>query len=225
MEISHKLIIGPTLSGKSYLCKYLMENNLLYSSGVHHDNDGAAQVVEYILVTDLAKEIKKKKIPCEYNIPLKNITDNLDNNTMKIIKNYFSKSKPVVIICDDLNKLIDVNNANNKDEMTKIKQSKSNLNFIFSEGRHLGIYCVALVQYYKVLPPLIRNNSRYHIIVFGSNVTCETLFEHVSHYFNSKDELKQFITDENIDHTSICFDIHNNSREKKDNIMLIAPNS
>ena len=219
MEKSHKLIIAPTNCGKSYLCNYLLSTNSL----------GDYDLI--ILVTDLAKEIKNDEVNNQYiesnNIVKKNVTNNLNNKTFMRIKEYCSSKngRSVLIILDDLNKLIDTKNANNKKEMTKINQTKSNLNFIFSEGRHIGIYCIALVQYYKTLPPIIRNNSRYHIIVFGSNLIAETLYEYISHYFESRDELKEFIAKYNVDHCSIAFDTHNPSRIKKDNIILIKPSS
>lgn len=216
MEKSHKLIIAPTNCGKSYLCNYMLSNSLF----------GDYDLI--ILVTDLSNEIKKSNIECPYitkgNIIKKNITNNLNNNTFAKIKSYcIDKSKTVLLILDDLNKLIDTKNANNKKELETIKQTNSNLAFIFSEGRHLGINCVALVQHYKTLPPIIRNNSRYHIIVFGSNVIVEVLYEYVSHYFDCRDELREFITKYNVDHRSIAFDTHNASRVKKDNILMIQP--
>lgn len=222
MEISHKLIIAPTSCGKTFLCNYLLENGYLSSNDPQFDS---RERVEYILITDLANEIKSGKISCEYkNIPLKNITDNLNNKTMNKIKK-FSNKKNFIIIIDDLNKMIDSRSASNKEELMNIKQTKSNIDFIFSEGRHLNIYAVALVQHYKLLSPLIRNNSKYHIIVFGSTVTVEVLYDHVSHYFPDKQELKKFILEENVNHTSICFNTHGSSRNKEDNLILISPSS
>lgn len=219
MEDAHTLIIGQTSSGKSILASYLLDNNKFKSS----------QNALKILITDLSNEIKKDKVNLQYNISKKNIARNLNNKNFNRIKNYVTGSdntqekRICYVIVDDLNKLIDTKSANNKKEIDDIKQTKSNLNFIFTEGRHLGIYCIALIQYYRVLPPLIRNNARYHIITFGSNSIIETLWEHVSSYFDSKEELKKFIYTENVYHTSIIFDIHNASREKNDNIMLCCP--
>lgn len=228
MEDAHTLIISQTGGGKTVLASYLLNNNKFKSS------ENALK----ILITDLSEEIKKDTVPLQYNISKKNIARNLNNKNFERIKKYTmtannsndtdEMSKPFekricYVIVDDLNKLIDVKSANTKKEIEDIKQTKSNLNFIFTEGRHLGIYCIALIQYYKALPPLIRNNARYHIITFGSNSIIETLWDHVSGYFDSKEELKKFVYTENIDHTSIIFDTHNASRDKKDNIMLCCP--
>lgn len=221
MQAGHILIIGQTASGKSVTANHII-NNIL-------------KCKDYILVTDLADEIKNDQVNTVYsNINKKNITNNLSNKVINKIKKYTLSpdvihphhdsrhGKKLYIVIDDLNKLINSKSVTSPEEKEIIKQTKMNINFIFTEGRHLNIYCIALVQYYKILPPLIRVNSKYHIVTFGSNQIIENLFDHVSHYFDNIKELKDFIYSENVNYTSICFDTHTNSRDKKDNIFLIC---
>jgi hypothetical protein len=196
MDYCHSLIIGPTLSGKTHLTDYFIKKHYLNM---------------YDKIILISGSLNSNQ---EYykDIPLKNRCNTLNNKVLKYVLNFnFSKSDnfKLLIILDDLNTLL------------KDKNCVANIEYLYTEGRHKGIYITALVQYYKMLSPCIRINSRYQIITFANNSTLEMMYDYVSNSFENLKELKKFVKEKNINNTCICFDTHSKSRELEDNVFLI----
>lgn len=203
----HLLICGCTNSGKSYLAKYLLFNpkGPLY---------GKYDLI--LLISDIPDEIQHNGGGGGYeDIPSQHMKNDISNDTLNKIKQYAHKhnyDKKILILFDDLNKVI------------LDRESYNNIIYLFTEGRHFNIYTMALVQYYKMLKPIIRGNSKYHILTQINNVTLEELYNHVSHCFNNPNELKNFCKALKLDkHVSICFNTHTTDTEIKKIIKLIKP--
>lgn len=217
MERDHSLIIGSSQSGKSYLCNFMIEK-------VYKD-----LYDEIILISSSIDSVSGDIFS---NIPKKNKTKRLDNKTMNHIIN-FSKLNPTknfLIILDDLNKML--SKVGSSDEKKLAQECESNIIYLYTEGRHNNLYTVSLVQYYKQLKPIIRSNSRYQIVTFANNTTCELLFESVNNCFEDIKQLKSFVKKHNIPYkkingkdflTSIMFDCYNKSRSVKDCVTLLKP--
>lgn len=201
----HFLITGVTNSGKSVLAKFLLYTP---TSPLYNNYD------LILLISDIPKSIQSQQYP---QIESKHIASTFNNAMLNKINQYAKKhnyTKKILIIFDDLNKLI-LN-----------KECYNNIIFIFTEGRHLNIYAMCLVQYYKQLKPIIRTNAKYHILTSINNVTLEELYNHVSHCFDSVKEIKEYLNGLNLpQYTSILFNTHTVSREKNDTITLIKPSN
>jgi len=217
MEKDHGLIIGSSLSGKSYLMNFMIGKIFkdLYD--------------EIILISSSIDSVSGDVFD---NIPTKNKTKRLDNKTMAYITDYSKKNptKSFLIVLDDLNKMLA--KVGNSDEKKLAQECESNIIYLYTEGRHNNLYTFSLVQYYKQLKPIIRSNSRYQIVTFANNTTCELLFESVNNCFEDIKQLKLFVKKHNVPYkkingkdylTSILFDCYNKSRSVKDCVTLLKP--
>jgi hypothetical protein len=199
----HFLIIGNTNSGKSYLAKYLLFNE---RSPLYNNYD------LILLITDIPADIQFNNYE---EIPNKHRQENITNPILNKITAYAKKhnyNKKILIIFDDLNKVI-LN-----------KENYNNIIYLFTQGRHYNIYCMALVQYYKQLKPIIRTNAKYQILTHCNNVVLEELYNHMSHCFDSTKDIKDYVKSLNLPkYTSICFNTHTQDNNKKNNMLLIKP--
>jgi hypothetical protein len=217
MDYGHSLIIGNTLSGKSYLCNWLITkyfNNMydliLLISGTYDSINGDIYT----------------------SIPSTRKTKRLDNKTLNFIKTYIEKypTKKILLILDDMNKML--SKTGTKKENDLARECESNLTYLFGEGRHDNLYTIALVQYYKQLKPIIRSNARYQIITFAGSSICEKLYENVDNCFENVNELKNFVKQVNVEYKTvngkkyyqcIMFDCFNKSRKISDCVTILKP--
>ena len=164
------LIIGKTNSGKSVLCKWLVNQQKQYFQKI---------IIFSSLekVNEFYKELSND-IYDEY-------TEDIGNQIFNKLKEYKIKNKDkdkvynTLIIIDDLG--LDIHN------------SKS-LKNIFTKGRHINISCIVLIQYIYMLPPVIRSNSDTILISQQNQQSLAILCDEYT-YFIDKQEFKKMYYD------------------------------
>jgi len=168
------LICGPSACGKS-------ETVLKIMSQIHRDYD-----FHYLICPTVHQELYQKRLKFKKDCIEEDPTDEAFNGIIEKVKKNNDKGKKSLIVCDDI-------------LYTDLTAMNSSLCKVFTRIRHYNCSIICIVQQYKKIPPVIRNNLTHSIIFDLENNNAEkVLFEEYSDKFKEKykeytDEKYKFI--------------------------------
>ena len=199
---AHTIILGSTISGKSHFLRYIMSRigkrfkyGVLFSTSVGYNNDYSWMPRKYQHNTFDPKVIRA-----------------LREHQERWIQYYGQKSLPqCFVVLDDTSGML-----------SRDRDSFQDLEWCFTTGRHLNISVIALLQNITMLPPTIRQNTRYWFITRANGEGCFKTMASIVKGFTTQ-ELKRFLEKHNCNYAVCAFDTHGVSSSEESRSKITAP--